>query len=64
MNGVATFGITSWRSLPVICWPATGFHILENRKATIAYWQDQQSTIAGDRARLISNWAKGNAVLC
>jgi PAS domain S-box-containing protein len=33
-----------------------GFHILENRKATIAYWQDQQSTIAGDRARLISNW--------
>ena len=34
----------------------TGFHILEKRKATIAYWQDQQSTIAGDRARLISNW--------
>ena len=34
----------------------TGFHILEKRKATIAYWQDQQSTIAGDRARLVSNW--------
>jgi len=34
----------------------TGFHILEKEKAAIAYWQDQQSTIAGDRARLISNW--------
>jgi len=40
----------------VIVSALTGFHILENRKATIAYWQDQQSTIAGDRARLISNW--------
>jgi len=34
----------------------TGFHILEKEKDAIAYWQDQQSTIAGDRARLISNW--------
>jgi PAS domain S-box-containing protein len=34
----------------------TGFHILEREKAAIAYWQDQQSTIADDRARLTSNW--------
>jgi PAS domain S-box-containing protein len=34
----------------------TVFHILEKEKAAIAYWQDQQSTIADDRARLISNW--------
>ena len=34
----------------------TGFHIREKKKAAIAYWQDQQSTIADDRARLISNW--------
>jgi PAS domain S-box-containing protein len=34
----------------------TGFHILEKEKAAIAYWQDQQSTIVDDRARLISNW--------
>jgi PAS domain S-box-containing protein len=34
----------------------TGFHILEKEKAAIAYWQDQQSTIADDRARLISIW--------
>lgn len=32
------------------------FHILENENAAIAYWQDQQSTIADHRARLISNW--------
>jgi PAS domain S-box-containing protein len=32
------------------------FHILENKKAAIAYWQDQQSTIADHSARLISNW--------
>jgi PAS domain S-box-containing protein len=34
----------------------TVFHILEKEKAAIAYWRDQQSTIADDRARLISNW--------
>jgi PAS domain S-box-containing protein len=34
----------------------TGFHILEKEKAAIAYWQDQQLTIADDRARLISIW--------
>jgi two-component system cell cycle sensor histidine kinase/response regulator CckA len=34
----------------------TGFHIWEKEKAAIAYWQDQQSTIADDRARLISSW--------
>src|SRR5271157_1807841 len=34
----------------------TGFHILEKERAAIAYWQDQQSTIVDDRARLISNW--------
>jgi PAS domain S-box-containing protein len=37
----------------------TGFHILEKEKAAIAYWQDQQSTIADDRARLISTWLGG-----
>jgi PAS domain S-box-containing protein len=34
----------------------TGFHILEKEKAALAYWQDQQSTIADHRARQISNW--------
>ena len=34
----------------------TGFHILENEKAAIAYWQDQEWTIVDDRARQISNW--------
>ena len=34
----------------------TGSHILEKRKAALAYWQGQQSTIADHRARLISNW--------
>jgi PAS domain S-box-containing protein len=34
----------------------TGFHILEKKKAAIVYWQDQQSTIVDDRARLIINW--------
>ena len=34
----------------------TGLHILEKRKTAIAYWQDQQLTIADDRARQISNW--------
>jgi PAS domain S-box-containing protein len=34
----------------------TGLDVLGRKKATLAYWQDQQSTIADDRARLISNW--------
>ena len=34
----------------------TGFHILEKEKAAIGYWRDQQSTIADDRVRLVSNW--------
>jgi PAS domain S-box-containing protein len=34
----------------------TGFHLLERKKASLAYWQDQQFTIVDDRARLISNW--------
>ena len=34
----------------------TVFHILEMKKAAIAYWRDQQSTIADDRVRLISTW--------
>ena len=34
----------------------TGFHLLERKKASLAYWRDQQFTIVDDRARLISNW--------
>ena len=34
----------------------TGLHLLERKRAALAYWQDQQSTIVDDRARLISNW--------
>ena len=34
----------------------TAFHILEKEKAALAYWRDQESTIADNRARLISNW--------
>jgi len=34
----------------------TGFHIWEREKAVTGYWMDRQSTIADDRARLISSW--------